>query len=132
MKPTKAQRIAFFYQVMQSIGFSPDQTASLLRAEKSLHRWAERDCNGDIERDEESGKPFAVYGINRNVRSPIPDREKGALKRIADIVGSVAGLSFYHQGDPRGCALYILRPSDHIAGATPDCYYSRGIAVCID
>lgn len=38
-------------------------------------------------------------------------------------------LGYYVQGDPRGCALYILRPGDVPEGSTPDCCYSRGIAV---
>jgi hypothetical protein len=38
-------------------------------------------------------------------------------------------LSAYIQGDPRGAALYILRPGDVPAGADVDAYYSCGIAV---
>ncbi len=38
-------------------------------------------------------------------------------------------LGYYVQGDPRGCALYILRPGDVPEGAEVDRYYSRGIAV---
>ena len=38
-------------------------------------------------------------------------------------------LSAYVQGDPRGAAVYILRPGDVPAGADPDAYYSRGLAV---
>jgi len=33
------------------------------------------------------------------------------------------------QGDPRGCALYILRPDDIPAGADVASCYTRGIAV---
>lgn len=38
-------------------------------------------------------------------------------------------LSAYIQTDPRGCALYIIRPDDVPAGAEVDSYYSRGLAV---
>ena len=38
-------------------------------------------------------------------------------------------LSSYVQGDPRGAALYILRPGDVPEGASVDSYYNRGIAV---
>ena len=38
-----------------------------------------------------------------------------------------AALSSYIQGDPRGAALYILRPGDVPEGADVDGYYSRGI-----
>ena len=39
------------------------------------------------------------------------------------------GLSAYVQTDPRGVALYILRPGDVPEGGDVDAYYSRGIAV---
>ena len=38
-------------------------------------------------------------------------------------------LSAYIQGDPRGAALYILRPGDVPDGKTADSYYTRGICV---
>ncbi|MDE2106594.1 MAG: hypothetical protein KGL39_55780 [Patescibacteria group bacterium] len=42
---------------------------------------------------------------------------------------SYIGLSWYIQGDPRGAALYILRPGDVPGGRSPDAYYSAGVAV---
>jgi hypothetical protein len=53
----------------------------------------------------------------------IPDREKGALQRIAEICKR-NGLHFYHQGDPRGCALYIAKEP------LSDVYYHNGVACC--
>lgn len=38
-------------------------------------------------------------------------------------------LSAFIQTDPRGAALYILRPGDVPEGARADAYYSRGICV---
>jgi len=38
--------------------------------------------------------------------------------------------TYYHQGDPRGVALYLVRLSDVPPGASLDSYYTRGIAVC--
>lgn len=38
-------------------------------------------------------------------------------------------LKSYIQGDPRGAALYILRPGDVPAGSSVDSCYSRGISV---
>ena len=35
-----------------------------------------------------------------------PDREAGALRRVAAACKAL-GLSWYHQTDPRGCALYV-------------------------
>lgn len=46
------------------------------------------------------------------------------LRRIA-----MPHLSAYVQGDPRGAALYILRPGDVPEGENAESYYSRGVAV---
>ena len=88
-----------------------DVAHTLRRAELTLHRWAELEC-GDgndyaswaIERDETTGKPYLCrYPHNGPMRRyATPDREKGALKRVA-----ATGLHFYHQTDPRGAALYV-------------------------
>jgi len=93
-----------------------DQARTLRRAQLTLHRWAELECgdgNGHIERDEKTGKPFyyndrANYVQANDPRriSAIPDRERGALRRVAEVC-KAAGLHFYHQTDPRGCALYV-------------------------
>lgn len=40
-----------------------------------------------------------------------------------------AGLALYHQTDPRGAAIYALRPGDIPAGVDVDSCYSRGIAI---
>lgn len=60
----------------------------------------------------------------------IPDLEAGAQKRLAAIMASHPDCAACVQGDPRGCALYILRPGDVPAGKSPSAYYNRGIAVC--
>lgn len=38
-------------------------------------------------------------------------------------------LTAYIQGDPRGAALYVLRPGDVPAGESADAFYTRGICV---
>jgi hypothetical protein len=40
-----------------------------------------------------------------------------------------ATVSAYIQPDPRGAALYILRPGDVPVGERADSYYSRGLCV---
>ena len=109
-----------------------DEAAALRRAEKTLHRWGEGEC-GDgnnyaswsIERDETTGLPYrVVYPHNGSPRQTrIPDREKGALARVARICAA-RGLFYYHQTDPRGCALYISREP------LTDNNYSHGLACC--
>lgn len=113
---------------------------ALRRISMTLHRWHELECgtgDGAIERDEKTGVP---YWYNANSRylgandpraySRIPDREAGAIKRLNAIMARYPSLAYYVQGDPRGAALYILRPGDVPAGENTDAYYSRGIVVC--
>ena len=116
-----------------------EQARTLRRAEKTLHRWGELEC-GDgnqhgswaIERDENGeGAPFMVHhhyrhgkGKDYMTRTRIPDREAGALARVAEVCSEL-GASWFHQTDPRGCALYV--------GAEPltdQNYSSKGAACC--
>ena len=100
---------------------------------------------------DDDGKPFLEHhhyrhgnGKDSTSYSPMPDRERGALKRLAKIMANYPGWASYVQGDPRGCALYILRPDDvpteKLYRRLPDgsmirdvdaisSYYTRGIAV---
>lgn len=104
----------------------------LRRIEMTLHRWAELECgNGDdykswcVSRDEQTGKPFMEYHFHdgRYARYSTSDREAGALKRLGKLCTRL-GLHFYHQTDPRGCALYVSNEP------LTDQDYNRGVAVC--
>ncbi len=103
----------------------------------TLRRWFEHECNGDIQRDETTDKPYAhvqhYYQGGMESRYPIADRETGARKRLAAIMANYPTLTAYVQGDPRGCSLYILT-ADQLTGPgrqTPDIssIYNRGVAV---
>lgn len=124
---------------LSELGFSFDEAQKLRRIEMTLHRWAELEC-GDgndqvswsIERDEETGKPFMVtypHSGCKSHRQAVADREAGALRRLAQIMAGHPDLEAYHQGDPRGCALYIVRKAD-LGGGDINSLYTRGIAVC--
>jgi hypothetical protein len=114
---------------LQKLGITYDDAVALRRVSMTLHRWHEHECNGAIQRDEESGVAF-WYSTNSGKKlSKAPDREKGALKRLAEIIARYPGLSSYVQGDPRGAALYVLRPGDVPDGCDAGAYYSRGIVV---
>ena len=96
----------------------------LRRAELTLQRWSEQECNGQIERSGHDEKPYRVSLCNDKWRAPIPDREAGALKRVQEVCKR-RGLYFYHQSDPRGCSLYVsTEPLDQFN-------YNNGIACCI-
>ena len=108
-----------------------DDAVTLRRISMALRRWYEHECNGAIQRDGNrgDGAPFwcSTYDGRKLYRAP--DRERGALRRMADIMARYPSLTAYVQGDPRGCALYILRPGDVPEGKDADAYYNRGIPV---
>lgn len=112
-------------------GISTDDAMAVRRIAMTLHRWHELECgidNGAVERDETTGKTF-WYNATTGNRYPTPDRETPARKRLARIMERYPTLGHYVQGDPRGAALYILRPGDVPAGQDVDSCYSRGLAV---
>lgn len=107
-----------------------------------------------VERDgnEDDSPPILRKGMQtpegyKEWKHRIPDRETGARKRLAKIVSAVnerrtnrhpdideswsysPPLTSYVQTDPRGAALYILRPGDVPEGEDISAYYSRGICV---
>lgn len=116
--------------------------------------WAiERDDNGDgppymVHHHYRHGQ-----GQDTTTRTRVADREAGARKRLAAILEArndralaaiplselrreqrkggtgFAPLTAYVQTDPRGAALYILRPGDVPEGKDVQSYYTRGICV---
>ena len=123
---------------LRTLGFSTDEAWTLRRIAMTFHRWDEG-CCGDgndhaswcITRDEKTGKPFrevSYHSGGKNVLTAIPDREKGAEKRLAAIMASHPDFVAYHQTDCRGASLYIIARKD-ISGDVETCY-SRGLAVC--
>lgn len=146
---SKFERKMRLFQRLADLGFTTEESHQLRRIQMTLHRWGELECgNGNdyaswaIERDEETGKPFMVMHPHqgKSRRSPVADREKGALKRLGAVVkarnlrattDNDAGnfVIPYHQTDPRGCALYLVTQkqlgTDSIASV-----YTRGLAVC--
>lgn len=107
-----------------------EDVAALRRISMTLHRWHEYECGvdgGGIERVD--GRAWWYNSFLGKRTHIVPDREAGALKRLAAIMARYPSLSSYVQSDPRGCALYILKPGDVPADGSPDAYYSRGLAV---
>lgn len=148
------KRTVSLIQRIVALGFTTEEAWQLRRIEMTLHRWAELECGtdaGHIERDETTGRPRFYNARARYVQANdprawtiIPDREAGALKRLARIVTvrnerepnalhlgwPDTRITAYHQTDPRGCALYLLRASDIRPGESTDSVYTRGLAVC--
>lgn len=117
---------------LASLGFTAHEARQLMRASTTLHTWAEHECNGVIQRDEDSNRPF-WHSPNTGKRiGATSDREAGALKR-AKAIAATRGFEVYHQGDPRGCCLYLYRLEDlhrnELIRDIHTCYNSIGIAV---
>ena len=156
MTKREALELAHQESTLLSLGFTREEAESLRRINMTLRRWFERECGDSntygawaIERDDDGdGKPYLVHhhyqhgaGKDTVTRTPIADRETGARKRLAAILNTRNArvnpasrsdkdvLSVYVQTDPRGCALYILRPGDVPEGADVSSYYTRGIAI---
>jgi hypothetical protein len=130
-----------------SLGFTQSESDKLRRISMTLRRWHELECGidgGCVERDETTGKAMWRSSYSGKL-SPIQDRETGAKRRLCAIVDACNkarrthmtgdkmtpedGLRYYIQTDPRGAALYIIRPGDVPEGQTVDSCYSRGICV---
>lgn len=137
MRYTNAMWTADRYKNFSILNFTREETEILRRAQMTLHRWSERECgddNGCLERDDATGK--VVWRSAHSGRtSPVADLETGALKRGAAVIAARnernpgAAVFYYHQTDPRGCSLYIIRPGDVPQGRDVESYYTNGIAV---
>lgn len=76
---------------------------------------------------------------NQDVEAPYPfttwtDRGgnwtcKGLLHHKGAITGGRGSLTAYIQTDPRGAALYLIRPGDVPEGGDVSAYYSRGVCI---
>lgn len=142
-------------EALRALGISFDDVDTLRRCSRTLQRWFELECgNSDrygnwcivrgskkkalgslqasFEHDAD-GTPFmqrqTYHGAGKTIYTPIPDREKGARKRIQAILAKHPELGSYVQPDCRGAALYVLRPGDVPEGEDASIYYTRGIAV---
>ena len=129
----------------------------LRRAEMTLHRWDEQRCGWStpgpygasfaLVRDEDGDdKPYLEIHPNGGAVWPprslktrwerVPDRERGAIKRIEAICKKYGEryapdgtpLKYYHQSDPRGAALYISSPHP---GSMNDVNYRWGVSCAV-
>jgi len=136
MNRKEATRQTHQQDTLRSLGFTNEEADKLRRISMTLRRWFELECGtngGCIERDDD-GRTY-WKSEHSGWRTRTADRETGALKRLQNImkarniIRAEDPLSFYVQTDPRGAALYILRPQDIPEGKDVSAYYSRGICV---
>ena len=132
MTKREAERWANVVRVLtgEGYGISRDDIEALRRIEMTLHRWSERECNGEVETDD-AGRAWRCSHVAANDhRYRIPNREAGALRRLWGILDRYPRLSYYHQGDPRGCALYIYNVDAMGDRDQESNYSSVGVAIC--
>lgn len=133
--------MAYNFDRLMAEGISFSDASALRRIAMTLHRWHELECGdgnnyaswsivrgsktGGVFEYDDNGKPYLerhIHTENKAHYEPIADRERGALKRLAEIMAKYPKLSAYVQSDPRGAALYIGK------GLT-ETNYTNGIAV---
>jgi hypothetical protein len=153
MTRNERERLTRQKNTLMELGFTREESDSLRRISLRLQRWYGLECGtdtGSIERDDATGKPYWTAEVGnirtgfRTIRTPMADFENGALRRLAKIMRDVNGrrtekpsfvdnlrddLTTYIQMDPRGAALYILRPGDIPEGASVESCYTRGVCV---
>lgn len=111
-------------RAQQRYGISHQDWITLCDAEHTLNRWAERECNGEIERDEPCerwplGRPRQM--LNDQWGSPtvpghyVPDRAAAAMRRAKSVLAGKPDLAIYWQTDPRGAQIYLYSRSECLA-----------------
>src|SRR5688572_16533143 len=73
---------------LERAGIRYRDAVDLRRISMTLHRWHELECgidNGCVERDETTGKTYWLNSYSGR-RTPIADRETGAIKRLRAIM----------------------------------------------
>jgi hypothetical protein len=87
----------------------------LCQIERNLHKWAEDECNGFIQWDDEDCTIPRRYRPNEfgcPVKGPVIANREARYLKEAQTLAAECGGKIYHQGDPRGCSLYFYRESD--------------------
>lgn len=148
MTKREYERRARQAQTLRDLGFTAEEGETLRRASMTLQRWHEAECGtdraclvrgrfvaGEFQYDDD-GAPYWEYaGLSGRARyTRTVDRERGAKRRIAHAlaarhVRSGGTITAYIQTDPRGAALYLIRPGDVPEGGDVRSYYNRGVCV---
>ena len=147
MSESKLIRAHKLFTKLEVMGFTLQEIEKLLRIEKSLGRWFTLECNGDIWRDEQTGKPYWRTRQHLNLSSsgtkshPARDLEKQATDALEKMITAHhnrnavfpddGGVTVHIQSDPRGCSLYAYNVSQLKGADITAVYSSIGVAVCI-
>lgn len=113
--------IKSLYNSLGRHGLFTDQIDMLVTHERLLRRLGEKSCNGEIsEKGYEEGEKRHLAGI----QYVLDEFNEGKNREDC--------FFFYHQTDPRGCALYLILGAEwDAAGKSVDSRYNIiGIAIC--
>ena len=125
------ERLYHMQRRLTALGFSLDESDTLRRIEKTLNTWGVHECNGTIQRDEDTGKCYWYSDQTGDRLGRTSDREAGAIRRLERLLEDHPGIGYQQQGDPRGCCLWIYSKAD-MGDRDPSCCYTDGIPCCID
>ena len=111
-------------------GMFPEDVFKLIQCSRQMNRWGTAHCNGDVQTDEDTGKIYRYWGVGDKPPQlvSIPDRGKAILARASKIARA-HHLYVYHQSDPRGCSLYLLRRKD--MKNKDNIQYTNGVALYV-
>lgn len=111
--------------------FTVAEWSALKCYQRILHNWAEKECNGEIQYDED-GRARRYwpdqYGSPTVPGNIVPDKSEIAMEAARKIAAK-HGLSVYNQTDPRGCALYVFSAADLNGRSIDECYSTLARAV---
>ena len=113
-------------------GISRHTWFELRRYERQLHKLDEASCNGEIQCPDDDD---IWYHYMPDQWGTPTKRGRALTTQPLDIVRAAEalitrhGLKAYHQGDPRGCSLYVYKPED-VRGDISCRYSTEATAIC--
>lgn len=113
-------------ECLEPYGLSDRDVEQLLLYARILNRWGVLQASGITSRDgqytryidrDDDGKVYYIkmhrYGLEENQEREIRDMEQITLNQIEDMMRRTnPTLRAYHQTDPRGVSLYLLKPGE--------------------
>ena len=97
------------YGELVKAGINNERALKLQRISRSLHKIDEDDCNYE--------------------QSEKRSRREERLEKVAESIAKEHGFIAYHQSDPRGWSLYLVKP-EQLGTYEIGAVYDRGVAVC--
>lgn len=126
---TKAQ-VSTMNKRLREFGLSEKDIRVIRGISRGLTYWDEALCGTEdytIEQKEDGTFWKTVYKTGWHF--PVEDYSMRAVKRLDKLFAKHPDLTWYHQTDSRGCALYVLKKADIEGKDIDQVYSSYGRAV---